>query len=690
MNNWATNGEDDAHHTYGSLEQTVSNSLDFGNNDTINNSDDDDDDVDSDDSDSSGLDSDTAPPVPRTAAASVVSSISDDGGGFSVTGHSSTAAAVDASAVEGTEYSVLTTRIPEDYGWSLAASTATTEENNNGTADNDSCTEGDHLCSEQYENYTCVESTCSRDKVLPETCEELLFDILGFVNNPLRQEPGSRNSAAADLSLSMMSNFSTAYNVISISLSLHILRHIYPMVGAEDSLCSSSLIAGMIVGQLAGGALGDVLGRHRAMTLVMFLQVSGALFSATAAAYETAPLHFSIYQVLAFWRFCLGIGAGGVYPLSATMTAESSHSPQDSGKAVALAFSCQGVGYLVVPVFSFIVVSTFGDNSDLSWRLILGFGALPGIVLTIMRVRSLYSYKKQVKARKRAAADSSKNQESTRRQEDEYPIDVLPSTTPHARAVPVSIVDAIKMEENLVRKMLGTGGCWLLFDILFYGNTLFQPVVLSAAFGSTETVQKAAMDTAMISAMALPGYLVSVFAVGRQSPKYIQAQGFLVMCLLYLCIGLFFDQLAREKDLLLPVYGSTFFFSNYGPNATTFMLPSITFSKPCRSTLNGICAACGKAGALLGTILFVAATDHFGQHVVFLACSGLALIGALLTVVCVSSHVGISAKEEGYSLIGANMDPEELLRREAESNKVPMRIVYSDPSLMNHFNTSEW
>jgi MFS transporter, PHS family, inorganic phosphate transporter len=673
------NEEAEHHSTYGSMEQAViSNSIDFGNGGAINNINDDSDD----DSDSSGLDSDSAshprPARPHAAAArSTVSSMSDDLS-ISMSRHANNSR---NTAVEGVEYTVLTTRIPEDYGWSLAESTYTS------TGD-DSCNdEGENLCAEQYENYTSVESTCSNDPVLPETCEELLFDTLGFVNNPLRRDPGTRNSAAADLSLSMMSNFSTAYNVISISLSLHILRRIYPMSpsGAEDSLCSSSLIAGMIVGQLAGGALGDVLGRHRAMTLVMFLQVSGALFSAAAAAYETALLHFSIYQVLAFWRFCLGIGAGGVYPLSATMTAESSRSPQDSGKAVALAFSCQGVGYLVVPVLAFVVVSIFGDDSDLSWRLILGFGALPGIVLTIMRVRSVYSYKKQIKARRR-----------TRRDNDD-PINDLPNTgsAAHARAVPVSIIDAIKMEENLVRKMLGTGGCWLLFDILFYGNTLFQSVVLSAAFGSTETVQKAAMDTAMISSMALPGYLVSVYAVGRQTPKYIQAQGFLVMCLLYLCIGLFFDQLANEKDLLLLVYGSTFFFSNYGPNATTFMLPSITFSKSCRSTLNGVCAACGKAGALLGTILFVAATDHFGQHIVFLACSCFAFSGALLTVFCVSSQVGIGTTDDGHphSFIGADMGPEEMLRMEAESNKVPMRIVYSDPALMDamdHFNTAEW
>lgn len=38
----------------------------------------------------------------------------------------------------------------------------------------------------------------------------------------------------------------------------------------------------------------------------------------------------------------------------------------------------------------------------------------------------------------------------------------------------------------------------------------------------------------------------------------------------------------------------TFFFSNFGPNSTTFMLPSLTFPDQVRSSLNGISAASGE------------------------------------------------------------------------------------------------
>lgn len=254
----------------------------------------------------------------------------------------------------------------------------------------------------------------------------------------------------------------------------------------------------------------------------------------------------------------LGLGCGGVYPLAATMTAESSDNQEDGAKAVALTFSMQGVGYLAVPLVAWTLLSIFPEDSDMAWRLLLGFGCIPGIGLMALRL-----HRQLVKSpASEDIVDAAKMRNST----------IVAST----REVPVSVIDAIQMEANLVRKILGTGGCWFLFDVLFYGNTLFQPVVLGAAFGESETVLKSAMDSSIISALALPGYFISIIAVGRQSPRFIQSQGFLVMGIMYAFIGLSFKSLAHEKFLLLGLYGSTFFFSNYGPNATVSIVSQTT------------------------------------------------------------------------------------------------------------------
>jgi PHS family inorganic phosphate transporter-like MFS transporter len=558
---------------------------------------------------------------------------------------------IDYGSLEGEQYSILLSPLPDgDYGWPSSESSTTVA---SSQSDNN-----------LLETLTDVDST---------QMDDALFKILGFQSNPIRfrTKAGTRNNSAADLRLSMLSNYSTAYNIISISLSLDIMKDLYPVTPEDSSLCSSALIAGMIVGQLAGGALGDIMGRHRAMSMVMFLQVISAFASACSAEVNMPffDQHLSIIQVLATWRFILGLGCGGVYPLAATLTAESSESNEDRAKTVALTFSFQGVGYLTVPVLVWIVVSIL-DNSDFSWRLILGAGSVPGTVLTIFRVRSIYSFQR----RKTMTGNPTTLVKQGR--DDE-----TPRSAATARAVPVSILDAIMMEKHLVKKMLGTGGCWLLFDILFYGNTLFQPVVLSAAFGSAETVPTTARDTAIIAALALPGYFVSVFAVGRQSPRFIQIQGFFVMGILYLFIGIFFDELAGMRSALLVMYGSTFFFANYGPNTTTFLLPSMTFSRACRSTLNGVCAACGKAGALIGTMLFATAADRFGQEVIFLACAVVSFVGCIITFLCVSGQVGNKDLEE----VGLrNLTPVQRQILGEKCTGVPMKVVISAPSLFDY------
>jgi hypothetical protein len=194
-------------------------------------------------------------------------------------------------------------------------------------------------------------------------------------------------------------------------------------------------------------------------------------------------------------------------------------------------------------------------------------------------------------------------------------------------------------EPQLFRKLCGTALCWFFFDTLFYGNTLFTPVVLEKAFGPKESISDKAIDGVILSLIALPGYYVSVICIGTfQTPKYVQLQGFTLMGLIFGIIGLFFSTISENKIALLTLYGLTFFFANYGPNTTTFILPSLTYSPLCRSTLNGISAASGKLGALFGALSFEPATDLWGDGVVMMICASLSIIGFVLTWVCVSTN----------------------------------------------------
>ncbi|KAL0286579.1 UNVERIFIED_CONTAM: Inorganic phosphate transporter 1-4 [Sesamum angustifolium] len=53
------------------------------------------------------------------------------------------------------------------------------------------------------------------------------------------------------------------------------------------------------------------------------------------------------------------------------------------------------------------------------------------------------------------------------------------------------------------------------------------------------------------------------------------------------------------------MYSLTFFFANFGPNATTFVVPAEIFPARHRSTCHGISAAAGKLGAIIGAFGFL-------------------------------------------------------------------------------------
>ena len=92
------------------------------------------------------------------------------------------------------------------------------------------------------------------------------------------------------------------------------------------------------------------------------------------------------------------------------------------------------------------------------------------------------------------------------------------------------------------------------------------------------SVRETCLDGMFVDMIALPGYFVSVAALGRpgQSPRRIQCRGFFVMFLLYGIIGIRFEELSERRFLLLALYGSTFLFSNYGECVCVCVFYSLT------------------------------------------------------------------------------------------------------------------
>lgn len=188
-------------------------------------------------------------------------------------------------------------------------------------------------------------------------------------------------SATRNLVISAVSNLSTAYNLVVINI-VHgaLMRAHHPKEPHLDGTCaraapvivqfqygggpdactvevdsaSTSCLVGAIVGQLTFGYIGDRLGRPRALQLTMALSILGALASAFAVPMSEAD-PCSIFTFLTITRFFLGVGVGGVYPLSATIASESSQNAE-RGRNASLVFSMQGIANLTVPLLAWALL----------------------------------------------------------------------------------------------------------------------------------------------------------------------------------------------------------------------------------------------------------------------------------------------------------------------------------------------
>ncbi|CAN0886381.1 Low affinity inorganic phosphate transporter 1 [Linum grandiflorum] len=164
--------------------------------------------------------------------------------------------------------------------------------------------------------------------------------------------------------------------------------------------------------------------------------------------------------------------------------------------------------------------------------------------------------------------------------------------------------------------LLGTSTTWLLLDISFFSQNLFQKDIFSAigwippaeTMNAIEEVLRIARAQTLIALFsAVPGYWFTVGLIDVMGRFAIQLMGFFFMTVFMFALAIPYEHWKHKDNRIgfVIMYSLTFFFANFGPNATTFIVPAEIFPARMRSTCHGISAASGKVGALVGAFGFL-------------------------------------------------------------------------------------
>jgi PHS family inorganic phosphate transporter-like MFS transporter len=430
------------------------------------------------------------------------------------------------------------------------------------------------------------------------------------VSELLDSAPTSRFHRQAVI-VSGMGFFTDAYDLFVIGVVASLLKSQWHLSTTQTSWVTGSAILGAFVGALVFGRIADVLGRKSVYTIVAAIMILGALLSAIAPSL--------IFLVIA--RFVLGLGIGGDYPVSAVLMSEYANRA-DRGRMVGLVFSMQAAGLIVGPLAGIILLSS-GVHQAVAWRLLLALGAVPAAAVIYLRSKMPESprFRASVKGESaEAARDLHKFANGA--------IDATSTVDSERRQLSLR---KFLTNPRMLRLILGTAGSWFLFDYAYYGNTISLPSILLKVSPNASIEMKLFMTLVIFVVFALPGYVLAVWRIDRVGHRRLQLIGFSVMAACFLVLSAI-PELTTAIVPFVAIFGFSYLFTEFGPNTTTFVLPSELFPVEMRTTGHGIAAGIGKFGAFVGVFLVPQLQNRYGLRGMLVVAGIAALLGALLTL----------------------------------------------------------
>ncbi|KAK4536548.1 hypothetical protein CDCA_CDCA09G2573 [Cyanidium caldarium] len=433
--------------------------------------------------------------------------------------------------------------------------------------------------------------------------------------------------------------------------------------------------AGLMAGMIVFGLLADRIGRRVAMLCTSSTYLIGVIIMAAAAS-QSANTIFTVFSI--FYAF-FGFGIGGEYPLTASIAAEKRATKilQETGgegasalyfsdalarqqgraderaraarrgEAIGLAFAMQGFGVEIGSILLLIEFAIAKQNTPKAgltnncagystqalnwvWRSYYIIGA--GLIACVLAYRFFILRENEVYI-------------SAKRRRDEQ--DVKEGLTQMQRLRNHYYYSLSYYWPRLIATCLG----WFINDVSFYGNGLFSGPIFSKLVPDSNLIVINGYIL-LKNTVALIGYYIAAFVVDRKWCGRVRLQmfGFGWECVLFFIVGGAYNQLRDNSPrALLFLYIMTSFFTQVGPNVTTYIVAAELYPTVLRATCAGLSAFWGKGGALVATGAFQTKTVS-DVRTTFYVNGALNALGFILTFIFLPNATGLSLYEYDVEL----------------------------------------
>jgi MFS family permease len=428
------------------------------------------------------------------------------------------------------------------------------------------------------------------------------------------------------------------FDFFIIGVANPLVKKDFHATAAQVGLVSAAAIVGAVFGATLLGPLGDRLGRGPIFRFDLILFIVGSLLCAVA---------WNLGSLIAF-RFLLGLAIGLDYPIAASYLAEVLPR-KGRGRWLAGAFSLQAAGIVLGASAGVVILEALPHLW--AWRVMLGFGAVPALIIVWLR--------RGIPESPRWLARNGHEEEAREVAERlaTVRIRITAEDSAHTADEPKGIRAFYQprlFHRDLRRRTIFTAVPWFLMDIATYGVGIFTPTLLAAIVVKGANTSFLADDiaatkgTAILDIFLVVGFAIAIALIDRVGRVPMQLTGFGVMAVALAILGL-----AEGLDgggsahLGMVVVGFAFFntFMNAGPNSTTYALPAEVFPSEVRAAGHGFAAGCGKLGATLGVFLFPIIQADVGTSALLYMVAGACVLGLIVTAAFAIEPKGKSLEE---------------------------------------------
>ncbi|CEH17583.1 Inorganic phosphate transporter [Ceraceosorus bombacis] len=401
-----------------------------------------------------------------------------------------------------------------------------------------------------------------------------------------------------------------------------------PNLAHDLSLFSSLAFAGTVAGMLIFGVLTDRIGRKPGM---LFCCIWLTLWSIIiAGAWGAGGSISGLFVALQAYRFLQGIALGAEYPCGSVAASENTEAPGVNPKHTQSLFilatnTAIDFGFVAASLVAAILLEIFSERHlEWVWRLTLGLGALPPMIIFFFRTKMHEPEQFKKGAIKKPTA---------------------------------------KLWWLIIKKywvkLSAVSLSWFIYDWVSYPAGLYSSFFVSELVPDND-LQISLWYGVLINAFYIPGTIIGALLSDRLGPKNTMILGLFIQAAFGFGLAGGFGALRNESIAgIIVLYGFFVAAGEMGPGNNLGLLASKAVAPTAvRGTFYGIAAAIGKVGAFVATYVYDQiqadlssdenATIRFSGP--FYIGAGLALVSAAIVFVFIPqvTHDGMKKLDRDF------------------------------------------